>query len=125
MQVLYDPLWAYFLLETVDKDDGPTYPDPKQLDTLIETTWGSDTPPEPAGFLRPCVLEERKANCPSLQRHFTAPLPAEVQQQNVSRFILCQGPDLSIDPVEGKNCALHKENSRRLPRSLNHRGSSP
>ena len=65
MQVLYDPPDLLPPPETVDRDDGPTYPDPKTTRYPHRDRWDSDTPPEPAGFLRPCALERGKANCPS------------------------------------------------------------
>ena len=104
--MLYDPLQTYFpLLKQWIGTMGQQIQIQKKLDTLIETTGVAILLLSLLGSYGHVSLRE-EGKLSILQRHFTAPLPAEVQQQNVGRFILCQGPDLSIDPVEGKNCAL-------------------
>ena len=43
----------------------------------------------------------KKGELPVVQIHLAPAIEAEVQQQDVVRLRLCQGPDLGIDPVEG------------------------
>ena len=106
MQVLHDPLRAYFpLLKQWIGTMGQQIQIQKQLDTLIETAGVAILLLSLLGSYGHVPLSE-ESKLPILQHHLTAPLLAEVQQQDVGCLVLRQRPDLGIDPVEGKNCAI-------------------
>ena len=103
MQVLYDPLQAYFpLLKQWIGTMGQQIQIQKQLDTLIETAGVAILLLSLLGSYGHVPLSE-ESKLPILQHHLTAPLLAEVQQQDVGCLVLRQRPDLGIDPVERKN----------------------
>ena len=104
--MLHDPLQAYLpLLKQWIGTMGQQIQIQKQLDTLIETAGVAILLLSLLGSYGHVSLRE-EGKLSILQCHLTAPLSAEVQQQNVGRFILCQRPYLGIDPVERKNCTI-------------------
>ena len=101
--MLHDPLQAYLtLLKQWIGTMGQQIQIQKQLDTLIETAGVAILLLSLLGSYGHVSLRE-KGKLSILQHHLTAPLLAEVQQQDVGCLVLCQGPYLGIDPVERKN----------------------